>query len=66
MMATDKATDELLADLRQVLARMNSDLDRVEILTGALYAFAHPIPEYEPTFQHLHPLPTPAQELGGD
>ena len=61
--ATENTAGKLLVDLRQTLDRMNLELDRIEILTGALCAFAHPVPDYEPTFQHLKPMP-PARELG--
>ena len=62
-MATDEATEKLLGNLQRMLERMNGDLDRVEILTGALRAFSRPVPDYEPIFQNLKQLPTPAQEL---
>ena len=43
---------------------MRSDFDRIEILAAALSAFSKPIPDYEPTFQHMRHLTLTAHELG--
>lgn len=52
-MATEPATHQLIAELRRTLDHMNADLDRVEVLTSALYGFAQPVPDYEPNFQQF-------------
>jgi len=43
---------------------MRADLDRIEFLSAALSAFSKPVPEYEPSFRHMHHLALKAHELG--
>ncbi len=62
-MATNAATDRMKHDLRRTLDCMRHDLSRVEILTAALAAFARPVPDYEPAFQHLRHTPLTAHEM---
>jgi hypothetical protein len=62
-MGTDRVTQKIASQLHQVLANMNGDLDRVEILTAALAGFSRPIPDYEPTFHHLNAAPLPEHEI---
>jgi hypothetical protein len=64
-MATEKATTRILRDLHGALAKLSGDLDRVEILTGALAGFSRPVPDYEPAFRHLNHLALSEHELGG-
>ncbi len=52
-MATEPVTDQLITELRRTLDHMNSDLERVEVLTSALYGFAQPVPDYEPDFERF-------------
>ena len=64
-MATEPATHRLIGELRQTLDDMHADLDRVELLTAALHAFAQPVPDYEPSFQHIIArIPLGAHERG--
>jgi hypothetical protein len=51
-------------ELHRVLDNVRADLDRIEILTAALSAFCRPIPDYEPSFQHLRHMTLSAHELG--
>ena len=43
---------------------LRADLDRIDILSAALSAFSKPVPDYEPTFQHMRHLTLNAHELG--
>ncbi|MEI9805710.1 MAG: hypothetical protein WDN48_16550 [Pseudolabrys sp.] len=45
------------------LDTMRADLHRVEILTAAMSAFARPVPDYEPRFQHIRQLATSTYEI---
>ncbi|HZT26614.1 MAG TPA: hypothetical protein VFA57_13005 [Pseudolabrys sp.] len=46
------ASERLKCDLRAAIGDMRIDLERVEILTAALYAFSMPVPDYEPRFHN--------------
>ena len=61
---TDTAIDRVRRELHRVLDNVRADLDRIEILTAALSAFCRPIPDYEPSFQHLRHMTLSAHELG--
>ena len=63
-MRTDTAIDRVRRELHRVLDNVRADLDRIEILTAALSAFCRPIPDYEPSFQHLRHMTLSAHELG--
>ena len=63
-MASENATDRLKRELKRAVESLRADLDRVELLTAALSAFCRPVPEYEPTFQHVHRTRLSAHELG--
>lgn len=63
-MATDTAIERVKDDLHQAMDRMRVDLTRVEILTAALSAFSHPIPDYEPAFRHIPRVNLGAHEMG--
>jgi hypothetical protein len=49
------AMERLKGDLGGALHNVRAELERVEILAAALYGFSKPIPDYEPTFQHVAP-----------
>jgi hypothetical protein len=55
-MNSDMAMERVRHDLRRVLDRTRTDLDRIEILTAALSAFSRPVLDYEPSFRHMHAL----------
>jgi hypothetical protein len=55
--------DRVRRELQGVLDHVRADLDRIEILTAALGAFAKPVPDYEPAFRHLRNLQLSAHEL---
>ncbi len=52
-MATEPPTKRISSELARLLGVLNDDLDRLEVLTGALAGLNRPIPEYEPWFHHL-------------
>jgi len=47
------ANERLKHNLRGAVQTMHTELERIEILAAAFYGFSAPVPEYEPTFQHL-------------
>jgi hypothetical protein len=59
------AMERLKTDLGGALRNAHAELERVEILTAALYGFSAPIPDYEPTFRHVSPAQLNRHELGG-
>jgi hypothetical protein len=63
-MRTETAIDRVKRDLHCVLDNVRDDLDRIDILSAALSAFSKPVPDYEPTFQHMRHLMLNAHELG--
>jgi hypothetical protein len=63
-MRSDAAVERLKGELYCLVDSMRADLDRVEILIAALNGFSHPVPGYEPRFQHLPRLSSRVQELG--
>jgi hypothetical protein len=63
-MKSEPAIDQMKRDLHRALDDLRADLDRVEILSAALGAFCKPVPEYEPVFQHMHPMALTAHQLG--
>jgi hypothetical protein len=63
-MRTETAIDRVKRDLHGALDNMRADLDRVDILSAALSAFSKPVPDYEPTFQHMRHLTLNAHEIG--
>jgi hypothetical protein len=62
-MKSETAIDRVRRELCRVLDHMRADLDRIEILTAALSAFGKPVPEYEPSFQHMHQMALSAHEI---
>jgi hypothetical protein len=52
--ATETAKDRLRRELHRALDSVRHELDRIDILTGALHAFSTPVPDYEPEFHHLN------------
>jgi hypothetical protein len=63
-MGTDANIDRMKRELDHVLDDMHTELDRIEILLGALNGYNQPVPDYEPGFRHLRRHASPAQELG--
>ena len=63
-MGTETAIDRIKRDLHGALNDMRNDLNRIDILSAALSAFSKPVPDYEPTFQHMRHLTLNAHELG--
>jgi hypothetical protein len=59
------AMERLRQDLGGALRKVHAELERVEILTAALYGFSAPIPDYEPTFHHISPAQLNEHELDG-
>jgi hypothetical protein len=55
--------ERLRQDLGGALRNVHAELERVEILTAALYGFSAPIPDYEPTFHHISPAQLNQHEL---
>jgi hypothetical protein len=56
--------DRMQRELDRAVAALRLDLDRVELLTAAVNAFSRPVPEYEPSFQHLHRTSLNEHQLG--
>jgi hypothetical protein len=46
------AGEKIAQRLQESLNRLRNDLDRVEILAGALEGFTQPIPDYSPRCEH--------------
>jgi hypothetical protein len=63
-MGTETAMDRVKRELDGAIDTMRADLDRIDILSAALSAFSKPVPDYEPTFQHMSHLTLNAHELG--
>ncbi|MFN3659461.1 MAG: hypothetical protein ACK4UO_19625 [Pseudolabrys sp.] len=63
-MATETGTEKIKCELYRTMDSMRDDMLRIEILTAALAAFNRPVPEYEPTFRHVHRLDLNAHQLG--
>jgi hypothetical protein len=51
----DAASDTIVRNLVEALNRLQDDLDRVELWTGALIAFQQPPPEYRPDGDYVLP-----------
>jgi hypothetical protein len=62
-MRSEPAIDQVRRDLLGVLDDMHAKLDRVELLTAALFAFSTPVPDYEPVFQNMHPMALTAHQI---
>jgi hypothetical protein len=48
MPAIEPATETIVRNLREATERLQEDLARVELWTGALNSFTQPVPDYEP------------------
>ena len=55
---SSRDTNAVERNLRNALDGVRRELDRIELLTAAMSAFGRPIPDYEPAFQHMHPMLT--------
>jgi hypothetical protein len=57
--------ERLRQDLSGALRNVHAELERVEILTAALYGFSAPIPDYEPAFHHISAAQLNEHEIDG-
>jgi hypothetical protein len=64
-MNSDTTMERVRSDLHRVLDRTRTDLDRIEILAAAMSAFSKPVPDYEPSFRHMHALALNRHEVNG-
>lgn len=55
------AEDTIVQNLIEALEQLHRDLDKVELWAGVLDSFHAPVPDYEPSNQHLLP-PSPRQQ----
>lgn len=62
-MGTDAAIERVKRELLRAFDQTRAELDRIEILAAGLAAFNTPVPDYEPTFRHLHQLNLDAHEI---
>src|ERR1700722_12546167 len=53
---TEMAEEKIVRNLAQAMARLNEDLDKVELWTAALGYFQTPVPDYRPGDQYLLPV----------
>jgi hypothetical protein len=51
----ERAEDTIFVNLVESLARLQEDLDKVELWLGALKSFQKPVPDYQPTDRYLLP-----------
>jgi len=56
-------TEGLRHEMHRALDRIGRELERLEILTAAMAAFARPVPEYDRSFQHQRHLTASATVL---
>ena len=56
-------TERIKGQLHRAIDDMRDDFARIELLAAALDIFSQPVPDYEPTFHHLHPTGLRAHEL---
>lgn len=54
------AEDTIVQNLVEALEQLHADLNKVELWAAALGTFQKPVPEYQPSNQHLLP-PSPRQ-----
>jgi hypothetical protein len=57
------AVDRIRREIHRALDHAHAELDRIELLSAALAAFARPVPDYEPGFRHIRHLTATALEL---
>jgi hypothetical protein len=50
------AEETIVQNLVQALQQLHRDLDKVELWAAALGTFQSPVPEYQPSSQHLLPV----------
>ena len=53
---TEMAEEKIVSNLAQAMARLNEDLDKVELWTAALGYFQTPVPDYRRRDQYLLPV----------
>jgi hypothetical protein len=60
---TDTAGDRLKRELQRAVERIRTELDKIDLLSGAMAAFAKPVPDYEPGFRHMRHVTASVLEL---
>jgi N-acetylglucosamine kinase-like BadF-type ATPase len=65
-MGTDTAIERVKKELMRAFDNTRAELDRIEILAAGLAAFNTPVPNYEPSFRHLHHLNQSVHEFTSD
>ena len=63
-MKSETAINRVRRELSRVLDDVRADLDRIEILVGAINAFSRPVPDYEPAFRHMNNLALTQHQIG--
>ncbi len=58
------AIERIERELNRALDAARADLDRIEILSAAVCAFARPVPDYEPSFRHIRGHGLKAYQIG--
>jgi hypothetical protein len=61
---SDSVSERLRGELYGALDRIRVELDRIELLSVGLGAFAQPVPMYEPGFRHMRHMSASAFEVG--
>lgn len=57
------AGERLKRELQRAVDRIRIELDKIEILSAAMFAFSQPVPDYEPRFRHLRQVTANAHEF---
>lgn len=57
------AGDRLKRELQRSVERIRVELDKIEILSAAMFAFSQPVPDYEPRFRNLRHVTANAHEF---
>ncbi|MDO9411951.1 MAG: hypothetical protein Q7T81_05180 [Pseudolabrys sp.] len=60
---TDTGADRLKRELQRAVERIRTELDKIDILSAAMAAFAKPVPDYEPGFRHMRHVTASVLEL---
>lgn len=60
---TESGGDRLKRELQRAVERIRTELDKIDILSAAMAAFAKPVPEYEPGFRHMRHVTASVLEL---
>ena len=57
------ASDRLKRELQHGVERIRTELDKIELLSAAMAAFARPVPDYEFGFRHTRHVAASVMEL---